>query len=441
MSIRVSLLLATVLAVCIAPLARGQDAGRTPSLPPAPAPTIDDGALAAGGVALDTVVNAALRAHPEIRASEQTWLAATQRPVQEGSLPDPMVSSGYTSMGNPLPGGGLGSDPNANLSVMVSQEIPYFGKRALRRELATREAEVAHRQLDTVRLALVSRVKQAYFRLAAAYQLDEVLQRNDELLSSLLKVSETRYSVGQAPQQDVIRAQTELSLLVLQRQRVARERRTREGELNALLNRPPDSPLGRPVALAPFALEVTLADLVAAANEHSPMLQRERSMVTASQAAIAVAQRDFKPDFVVSGEYGYSGSMPDMYRMRFDVVVPLQRAKRRAAVAERQNQLEAARQTVEASRLSLQGRLQEDYEMAATAGQLATLYQGTVLTQARLALESSLSSYQSGTVEFLSVLTNFGSVLEYEMSYIEQLLDLHVAATRLEEMSAATVVR
>ena len=59
--------------------------------------------------------------------------------------------------------------------------------------------------------------------------------------------------------------------------------------------------------------------------------------------------------------------------------------------------------------------------MASTSVRLARLYRETVLPQARLALESSMASYQTGAVDFLSVLTNFGSVLEYEMTYFDEL--------------------
>lgn len=40
-----------------------------------------------------------------------------------------MVSAGYNASGNPLPGAGLGNEPTANIGVMVSQELPYPGKR------------------------------------------------------------------------------------------------------------------------------------------------------------------------------------------------------------------------------------------------------------------------------------------------------------------------
>jgi outer membrane protein TolC len=129
-----------------------------------------------------------------------------------------------------------------------------------------------------------------------------------------------------------------------------------------------------------------------------------------------------------------------MYEFRVGVTIPFQRRRRAAAVAEQLSSADAARQTYEGSRLSLQGRVQEDFEMAATAARLASMYRDTILPQARLALESSMTSYQTGGVDFLSVLTNFAMVLEYEISYHDQVTELHQAISRLEEMTGTPIL-
>jgi cobalt-zinc-cadmium efflux system outer membrane protein len=389
---------------------------------------------------LADVVAEALRSHPEIAAAEHRHEAARQRPAQERSLPDPMISAGYNSSGNPLPGAGLGTEPTANIGVMVSQEIPYPGKLALRSAIASREADAEQQQIEAARLSITARVKQAYYSLASTYAVGDVLARNKALLDTLLKVSENRYSVGQAAQQDVIKAQTQLTILELQEQRIAQRRATQIGALNALLNRPVSSPIARPDDLGLVPFEYELDALIAVAAAHAPMLQRDRVMIDRSQLAVDSARRDYTPDFAMSGGYAFMGAMPSMYEFRFDVKVPLQRARRAAAVAEQLSSLEAARSTYDSSRLTLQGRLQEDYQMASTSARLATLYRQTVLPQARLALESSMASYQTGAVDFLSVLTNFGSVLEYEMTYFDELTAFHVAVSRLEEMTGTPLV-
>jgi cobalt-zinc-cadmium efflux system outer membrane protein len=323
---------------------------------------------------------------------------------------------------------------------MVSQELPYPGKRDLRSSMASREADAEFQQIETTKLSITARVKQAYYRLAYAYAVGDVLARNRELLDTLLKVSETRYAVGQAAQQDVIKAQTQLSILELQFERVRQERATREGELNALLARPRATPVGQPDDLQLTTFDLSLDSLVTLANEHAPMLRRDQIRVDRAQLAVESARKEYKPDFAVTGGYYYMGAMPPMYELRVDVSVPLQRARRAAAVAEQLSTVEQTRSTYDSTQFGLQSRLQEDYQVASTSARLARLYRDTVLPQARLALESSMASYQTGAVDFLSVLTNFGSVLEHEMSYFDELTSYHTAVSRLEEMTGTPIV-
>ena len=78
--------------------------------------------------------------------------------------------------------------------------------------------------------------------------------------------------------------------------------------------------------------------------------------------------------------------------------------------------------------------------MATSAFKLATLYRDTMLPQARLALESSMASYQTGRLDFLSVLTNFDSVLEFEMTLYDEIAAYYAALSRLEEMTATPLI-
>lgn len=394
---------------------------------------------AAAPVLLDAVIGEALRVSPEIAAAEHRYHAAQQRPVQSRSLPDPMVSAGYSAVGKPFPGAGLGTEPLANIGVMVTQPLPYPGKREVQGTLAARDADAERPQISVARLSVIARVKQAYYRLAYAYAASDVLVRNRDLLDTLLKVSENRYAVGQAAQQDVIKAQTQLSILELQLERLRQERTTSEGQLNALLARPSGTAVGRPqdLALPPFDLD--LAQLQQATVAHSPMLEREQIMVARGDVAIQAARLDYKPDFALSGGYYSMGRKPSMYEFRLDITVPLQRARRAAAVIEQQQLAELSRRSFQTTRLTLQARIEEDFQMATSAHRLAVLYRDAVLPQARLGLESSLASYQTGGVDFLSVLTNFGTVLEYEMTYFDELAAFHTAVSRLEEMTGQPV--
>src|SRR5438874_1597442 len=83
---------------------------------------------------LDQLTAEALAHNPEIVAAQKRLEAARQRPLQQRALPDPTVSAGWNSNGNPLPGAGLGTWQTANIGVTVSQEFPAAGKRRLRAE-------------------------------------------------------------------------------------------------------------------------------------------------------------------------------------------------------------------------------------------------------------------------------------------------------------------
>lgn len=79
--------------------------------------------------------------------------------------------------------------------------------------------------------------------------------------------------------------------------------------------------------------------------------------------------------------------------------------------------------------------------MAETASQLVKLYNQAVIPQASMALESSLSSYETGTVDFLTVFMNYTTVVEYQMNYYDELQNFYLALARLEEMTGRPLVQ
>lgn len=388
-------------------------------------------------IGLGSLTAEAIKNSPEILAAQKRYEAARQRPAQESSLPDPMVSLGYASVGNPLPGAGLGKEPLANAGVMVSQELPYPGKLRLRGEMAAKEAGAEFQQYQAVQLGVVSRLKQAYYRLQYAYRAADLLERNRDLLAKMLKITEERYSVGKAAQTDVFKSQTEISILETRLVRLEQERQSREAEINSILNRAPGTPVGRPEDFTPRELTVTLEEMYAAARANSPMLRRDQKMIERSETAVKSARKEYYPDVTINGGYYNMGSMPPMYELRADVKVPLYFwRKQRAGVAEQTSALAEARRTYENTNQGLHYRIREDYAMAEASGKLMKLYAQTVAPQANLALESSLSSYETGAVDFLSVITNFTTVLDYEVNYYEEALNQQLALSRLEEMTA-----
>ena len=387
-------------------------------------------------VSLRDLTSDAIKNNPEIVAAQKKYEAARQRPTQESSLPDPMISLGYASVGNPLPGAGLGSQVLANVGVMVSQEVPFPGKLKLKGEMASAEARAEFQQYQAVQLGVISRLKQAYYRLQYTYAASDLLTRNRDLIDKLLKVTEDRYSVGRAAQQDVFKAQIQVSIFETRLVKLEQERRSRVAEINSILNRAAGTPMGRSEDVKPKELTATLDELFAAARQNSPMLGSDQKMIERSELAVNMARKEFYPDVTLNAGYYNMGSMPPMYEVRADFKVPMYFwRKQRAGVNEQVSILSQTRRTYEATDQSLRFRIQDDFLMAQASARLMKLYTQTVVPQGNLALESSLSTYETGSVDFLSVLSNFTMVLDYEMSYYDEALNYSLALSRLEEMT------
>jgi outer membrane protein TolC len=390
---------------------------------------------------LDELIDDALRANPEILAAQKRYEAARQRPGMDSALPDPMVSIGYTSAGKPWPLAGIGTEPTANAGIMVSQEFPFPGKRKLRGNVAAKMAEAEWSNYEETRLSVISRLKQAYHRLHHTYAVIGILARNRDLLIEYLRVAEARYSVGKAAQQDIFKAQTARSILEARLIKIEQERRAREAEINTLLARDPRAPLGAPPEIPPGTLTVTLDELFRRASKVSPALMREQKLVERTELAVNLARRDYYPDYTLSAGYFNMGQMPDMYQFRVDFKLPAWfHRKQQAGVTEQVMNLSQARRSWEAADQALHYRIREDYLMAETSERLMRLYSDTVLPQARLALDSSLASYETGAVDFLTVLNNFTTRLDYEVNYREEMLSFHLALVRLEEMTAQKLI-
>ncbi len=382
---------------------------------------------------LEALVAEALRNNPAVQAARERYEAARRQAGRRSSLPDPMLSLGYASVGSPRPFAGLGRQPMANAGLMFSQEFPAPGKLKLEGQIAAREAEAEFHEYQAVQLELVSRVKQAYYKLYYAHAAAEVLVRNRELLENLLRVTEARYAAGRAAQQDVLRAQTEISLLEARLERLAQQRRSQEAELNSLLARPADAPLERPQDPTPRDLLPELARLLQAAQQNAPLLARDEKRIARAELALNLARKDYYPDFTLSGGYYTMGAMGSMYMFRADFKLPLYYTrKQRPGVAEQLDRLNAERRRYEADTLALRARIQEDYLMAEASARLMKLYSATVIPQATLTMEASLASYETGAVDFLTVLNNFRTLLEFEINYYEELANYYIALSRLE---------
>jgi outer membrane protein TolC len=394
---------------------------------------------APGTVHLDDLISELVRSNPEVLAAEARYKAASIKPSIERTFPDPRLIFGWMSAGTILPGGAIGEDPNSNISIQIAQMIPYPGKRQLRSDIAERDAENLKWMQSLELNARVSALKAAYYELSSIYDLLELSNENKNLLNQLQNVAEARYSVGKSVQQDLIRASTELAILENRELSLLQRKLTLSAEINRLLNREIAAELGRPEKL-PLPSLVPFGTLQGAALQNSPLLKAQQASVDSQKLQIDLTKKEVYPDIDLMSGYYYMGELEDMWEVKAEVSLPIfSRSKQKKETARASLELAEAQQVHKSIERTLEVRLREAYLKAETAKKLLELYSNRIIPQSRLALESSLASYEAGSLDFFGVLANFTTILQYRMNMYEQESEYLKAIASLEELIGTNI--
>jgi outer membrane protein TolC len=413
--------------------------------------------------ALDSLIAHALSHSPSIRAARARLDAARSRVAPAGLRPDPMLMIGVQN----LPVGDPGFDDEMTMKMFgIGQTIPYPGKLALSRRIAERGVEAAEAALERTRRTIVREMRSAYYELAFLDLALEIAHRNRDVLIGLIEVTEARYGAGTGGQQDVLKARVESGRLAETAVGLSERRRATLSRLNAVLDRPSDSPIAGPViprrvaraAVADSASEVRFASpdfgaraadspippleqLQTMALRQSPMLREAEAMIAVQAARAELASRAALPDFDVALQYGQRTGYPDMVTATVSIPLPLQkRRKQDAQLAEMTAELRAAEAEHYAHQNDVRAEVARLHsELERDRAQLA-LYVKSIIPQGRASLASAMSSFQVARLELLTVLDNQATLFNYEMEYVRLLSDFATTLAELEQVVGQEVI-
>lgn len=387
----------------------------------------------AHGQNLDSLVDELLARNPSIQAARRAVDAARARVTPAGTLPEPTVA--FETMGNLIPPTLMAGDPSSARVLRFSQEVPFPGKLKLQGQAARAEADAQRWRYEGVRREAVAELKSAYYDLFLARKLGDVVESSRKLLRQFAEISEAQYKVGKGAQQDLIKADVEVARLLDRLTELDRDEGIAEARINTLLYRPADTAVTVPPDLSAPGMAYTIDELYKKVETSNPEVRVGRKEIERSEYDVALAKKSFYPDF--EGEFSYFNrrELPEMYGLMVKARIPLyfwrrQRPELEAATSSLLEQ----RKTYDSTLSTLYFRLKDPYLRAAANAKLLDLYGKSIIPRSTLALESSLSSYRVGAVDFLSLLSNQQTVLEYEMKYYEVLVDSYKAMVALETL-------
>jgi cobalt-zinc-cadmium efflux system outer membrane protein len=378
---------------------------------------------------LHALIQEAAGNNPEIQAARQRWEATKAVIPQVQTLPDPRLNFGYKDI------------LEREAMYGFSQEIPFPGKLRLRGEIAAREAERAEQEYFAARLRIIARLKEAYYDLCFVYKSIDIISKNKLLLIDFESTAKARYAVGRAVQQDVFRAQVEISRVLARLAILEQRRESLQAEINRLVNRPPTDPLGRPQEVHQVTpLTRSLAELTAMLDHASPLLRAQVKGVERGDRAVALAKREYFPDFGID-TFGFRNETmrENGYQVMFGIKIPLYYAtKQREGVREAFASRETAAQELQAVKQELLFRLKDNVALVQRAARLITILRDAIIQQATLTLESAQAGYAVGTVDFLTLLNSLLTLQENELELHEQIIEHEKALARIEEIIGST---
>ncbi len=385
---------------------------------------------------LPALIDTALKNNPELKASQARWRMFTGKARQAGSLDDPMFMFKLQSMlaREPLV---FNKDPQSAKVIGISQQLPFWGKRALKEEMAEYEAESYRWQIEERRLELRRMVAETYYQLFAVDKALELIEKNIRIMGDFTTIAESRYTVGQGAQQDIFKAGLERSKMLDMQISLRQQRASLEANLNYLLYRPAGTPVG---PIADFELPAVKPDatqLKETAHEKRPQVKSLIMLANKGMAGHRLARKEFWPDFNLSFEYMFrEASMNDpgynMFTLGVTFNLPFQQAKRQAMLVESSSETDMSMEELNALKNSIGFAINDSLAQMERRRKLVELYRTGIIPQAEQSLESALIGYRVGKVDFLTLLDGRVSLFNYERELYESKAEYMMALARLE---------
>lgn len=380
-------------------------------------------------IELKTLIEEVRERNPDISAARERQKSARARIPQMRSLPNPMVSFLLKN-----------EEMETMRGVSLSQTIPFPGKLYLQGEMAERATNMAEEMVRMTELEVLSQLRVAYYDLSLVYHHIQIVEKNKDLLEKLARTAEVRYAVGKAIQQDVLKAQVEVSRLLEELAILHQKKESLVAEINRLRNRSVDAPLGRPAELGRGELKSTLEELTQMAMENNPLLKGSLYSIEENSKGLSLSRQAFIPDLSLMGSR-MTGGMRDTWEFSVGMEVPLYFwTKEGKGVEEARANLDSARMRYEAMRQEVLFRVKDLYLKAITADRLTDLLGEGIIPQASLSLESAIAGYEGGKVDFLTLLDNLITLLETEMEYYEELNEFQNSFAELEAVVGIEII-
>jgi cobalt-zinc-cadmium efflux system outer membrane protein len=395
---------------------------------------LDDPFAEAAELQLELLVSAVTSRNPSLQAANAAWSAAAERYPQAVAFDDPMMQTMFAPATF-----SSGSPTQSSYVLGVAQRVPWHGKRALRGQIAEWDATAASWDASEVQLRLEAAARIAFFDYYLVQRELELNQKNVEVTQDSRSTAKSKYEANQVSEQDLSLADLELAKLEQERLELNRAETIAIARINTLIHRTP----GHPIPPAPHKLEIVedqqdIDSLRETALQERPELAALAAKIQSEQAAVALACKEYYPDFEFMGRYdSFWTDTVQRPMVGMNMNIPLNRDRRGAAVREAQCKVTK----LLAERAQQEDMVREEVQIAyarvEASKKAAVLYNKRVLPAAEANLGSARSAYIAGSIDFLSLMSARREFITQQIGFQRTLAEYHRSRADLERAVGA----
>lgn len=380
---------------------------------------------------LEQAISLTLDSETVSQSFEYRALGFEENSIAEGGLPDPKVKLG--AMNFPTDTFDRDQEPMTQLQLGVVQFFPRGSSRLIKSRMNEEKAEKSRYMSKNALLAATRDVSKNWLELYYWLKAEEIVKQSRSWFTNLVGVTESRYRVGSATQQDVVQSELELDRLTDRLEGIRIKQDMARSDLSRWIGSSA-SMRSLPTKLPEISSPV-IPETKSFLASH-PVIQASDAEIRAGNDSVDLTRQSYKPGVALDVTYGdRSGENPDgSDRANFISAmvlldIPLFTDKRQdRKLASSQQNLEAVKQDRETAVRKLSSQLQRAQSSLRIIDRQIRLYRDKLVPQSHSHSQLALKAYENSRVEFNSVMR--ARVAE---------LDTQLKAIRLEVDRAKTL--
>ena len=386
---------------------------------------------------LDQMIGQAILLSPKIKMLEAKRNAAYSGIDKNSNLPDPVLTLGLVNV--PTNSFSFDQDPMTQKIVGVRQTFPFPGKLGAIEDASAIDTLIIDQEIRDAENEIRKNVSKKYYELSYLKRSIELSKESKLLLQDIAKVVSTKYTVGSASQQNLLKVQLEITNITEEIDELESRKKSVLAELNSYLLRDTATPIKTIYFEEIDFIELTTAQLDSLSRIHRPFLKGIQLAVKKSELNGTVAEKDYYPNITLGLQYAFREQIAatglqlnNLFSVVVGVSLPFNYGgKNSAKVEEAMSMKQFYSSQYSFALQSLQSNFGGAVANLNSLKERIKLFEEGLLPQAKQNLTATLSHYQVGHIDFINVIDAQDQLFKIETNvyrlktnYLKQISDL-----------------